>query len=50
MIWMISSILIVLVCLALIGISVYVGWQLTHPQRKPVDVSPDDYWVAHGEY
>lgn len=43
MIWMIISILFVLVCLVLIGISVYVGWQLTHPQRKPVDDSPDNY-------
>ncbi|KRE51902.1 alpha/beta hydrolase [Paenibacillus sp. Soil724D2] len=43
MIWILSSILFVLVCLALIGISVYVGWQLTHPKRKPVDASPDEY-------
>jgi len=29
------------------GISVYVGWQLTHPAKKPLDESPEDYDLAY---
>lgn len=43
MIWMMGSVLFVLICLILIGISTYIGWQLTHPKRKPVDDSPEKY-------
>ncbi|SDM93122.1 Alpha/beta hydrolase family protein [Paenibacillus sp. yr247] len=43
MIWLIGSILLVLIGSALVGISTYVGWQLTHPKRKPVDDLPEHY-------
>lgn len=29
--------------LILVGISTYVGWQLTHPKRKIVDEFPEPY-------
>ncbi|UKS30115.1 alpha/beta hydrolase [Paenibacillus sp. HWE-109] len=32
-----------LVGFVLVGISTYVGWQLTHPKRKPVDESPETF-------
>lgn len=32
-----------LIGLILVGISTYVGWQLTHPKRKLVDESPEPY-------
>ncbi|NOV03343.1 alpha/beta hydrolase [Paenibacillus planticolens] len=43
MIWIIIGTLIVLVGLILVGIATYVGWQLTHPKRKIVDESPEQY-------
>lgn len=46
MIWLIGSLLFVLICFILIGISTYVGWQLTHPKRKPLDDSPENYGLS----
>jgi fermentation-respiration switch protein FrsA (DUF1100 family) len=43
MIWLIGGLLLVVIGLALVGVSTYVGWQLTHPKRKPVDDSPEHY-------
>ncbi|MBD0379261.1 alpha/beta hydrolase [Paenibacillus sedimenti] len=42
MLWFIVS-LFVLIGLGLIGMSTYVGWRLTHPIRKPVDETPEQY-------
>jgi fermentation-respiration switch protein FrsA (DUF1100 family) len=39
--------LLVLSTLSIIGISTYVGWSLTHPDRKPVDDSPENYDLAY---
>lgn len=36
--------------LAVIGLSLYVGWQLTHPDKKPLDESPEDYGLAYESF
>ncbi|OCT17043.1 hypothetical protein A8709_23930 [Paenibacillus pectinilyticus] len=41
MIWTLVILIIILVLV--IGISTFVGWQLTHPKKKPVDDSPENY-------
>ncbi|MDU0201542.1 alpha/beta hydrolase [Paenibacillus sp. MAH-36] len=43
MIWYVIGALIVTIGLILVGISTYVGWQLTHPKRKIVDEFPEQY-------
>ncbi|MEC0268433.1 alpha/beta hydrolase [Paenibacillus anseongense] len=43
MIWYVIGALIVTIGLILLGISTYVGWQLTHPKRKIVDEFPEQY-------
>jgi len=42
-------ILVLLAVLAVAGISFYVGWQLTHPERKPVAETPRDYGMDYKE-
>lgn len=39
--------LLVLAILACVGISVYVGWQLTHKERKPIVETPRDYGMSY---
>jgi len=39
--------LVVLAIAACSGISIFVGWSLTHPLRKPLDDSPDHYGIAY---
>lgn len=48
MIWFVIAGFIVIVMLILVGISTYVGWRLTHPKRKEVDESPENYGL-HGQ-
>ncbi|MFC5453191.1 alpha/beta hydrolase [Paenibacillus aestuarii] len=36
-------VLLIIIVAALVGMSIYVGWRLTHPERKPVDEAPQDY-------
>lgn len=43
--WLLISLIILLILLGLIGLSTYVGWQLTHPERKPVDDTPENYFM-----
>ncbi|BFT73245.1 alpha/beta hydrolase [Paenibacillus sp. P36] len=43
MIWYLIGALIVTIGLIMVGISTYVGWQLTHPKRKIVDEFPEQY-------
>ncbi|OPH47744.1 alpha/beta hydrolase [Paenibacillus ferrarius] len=44
MLWLIICfVLLVLIGFILVGISTYVGWQLTHPKRKALDDSPEHY-------
>ncbi|MDD9270103.1 alpha/beta hydrolase [Paenibacillus sp. GCM10023248] len=43
MIWLILGGFLFLILILLIGVSTYVGWQLTHPKRKLVDESPETY-------
>ncbi|MED3721049.1 alpha/beta fold hydrolase [Geobacillus stearothermophilus] len=47
-IWLPLSMAIVLLgTLVCIGLSVYVGWQLTHKPRAPIVVTPNDYGMAY---
>lgn len=39
--------LIGLVLIAVIGISLYVGWSLTHPDRKVLDDDPENYGLTY---
>lgn len=41
------SVLLILALLVCIGISAYVGWNLTHPEREPITSSPADYGLAY---
>lgn len=43
MIGLFISLILVLVMLGIVGLSTYVGWQLTHPERKIVDDVPENY-------
>lgn len=42
---LISLLLVAIV--ACVGISVYVGWNLTHKERKPIAETPKDYGLAY---
>ncbi|WP_288010759.1 alpha/beta fold hydrolase [Kyrpidia sp.] len=43
-IWLVvAAAAILMAALSLMGISGYAGWQLTHPQEKPITVYPADY-------
>ncbi|MVO99305.1 alpha/beta hydrolase [Paenibacillus lutrae] len=44
--WSVAA-LISFVIVGSIGISAYVGWQLTHPRRQPVDDSPQTYGLTY---
>jgi fermentation-respiration switch protein FrsA (DUF1100 family) len=39
--------LVVILLLVSVGVSTYVGWQLTHPARKALADSPDRYGLAY---
>ncbi|EGL83033.1 alpha/beta hydrolase fold-containing protein [Caldalkalibacillus thermarum TA2.A1] len=41
---------VVLALLIIVGISVYVGWQLVHPEKKPLDEWPEDYGLTFEEF
>ncbi|KRE90483.1 alpha/beta hydrolase [Paenibacillus sp. Soil766] len=43
MIGFLVSIILLFILLGLVGLSTYVGWQLTHPKRKIVDDTPENY-------
>ncbi|MDR6551448.1 alpha/beta hydrolase [Paenibacillus qinlingensis] len=45
--WLVAGILFLLILFCLVGISTYVGWQLTHPERKLVDDTPKNYQLEH---
>lgn len=51
MIWIVWGVVLLLVAglLASVGIAAYVGWQLTHPKRQPVDDSPANYGLVFEE-
>jgi len=38
---------VLLAALTTVGISVYVGWQLLHPEKVPLDASPQDYGLTY---
>lgn len=38
---------LILSILSTVGISTYIGWSLTHPDRKTIDDSPDNYDLAY---
>jgi pimeloyl-ACP methyl ester carboxylesterase len=42
--------LVVAAVILVVGISLYVGWQLTHPAKKPLDESPEDYGLAYESF
>lgn len=33
-----------------VGIALYVGWQLSHPAKKPLDASPEDYGLTYESF
>ncbi|KRE72436.1 alpha/beta hydrolase [Paenibacillus sp. Soil750] len=43
MIGLLVSCILLLILLGVVGLSTYVGWQLTHPKRKIVDDTPENY-------
>jgi len=51
LIWIVWGVVLLLVAglLASVGIAAYVGWQLTHPKRQPVDDSPANYGLVFEE-
>jgi dipeptidyl aminopeptidase/acylaminoacyl peptidase len=42
--------LVILCAIAVIGISAYVGWSLTHPAQKAVDDSPSQYGLPYEDF
>ncbi|MBP1992708.1 alpha/beta hydrolase [Paenibacillus eucommiae] len=46
MIWLVTCTLLVLL-LGMLGISLYVGWNLTHPARRLLEESPSLYGIAY---
>lgn len=46
--WIIGVTLLLTIA-ALVGISIYVGHQMTHPEKKPIDQSPKDHGIAYDE-
>ncbi|MCY9588540.1 alpha/beta hydrolase [Paenibacillus chitinolyticus] len=51
LIWIVWGVVLLLIAglLASVGIAAYVGWQLTHPKRQPVDDSPANYGLVFEE-
>jgi len=43
------GIVIFLAILACVGISIYVGHQMTHPEKKPIDQLPSDYGMTYDD-
>jgi dipeptidyl aminopeptidase/acylaminoacyl peptidase len=41
------TVLVALSFIGCVGISTYVGWSLTHPERKPIDESPEKYGLLY---
>lgn len=48
-VWLTLS-LVFVICLAVLAISFYVGWNLTHPERRALDQTPDDLQLAYHEF
>ncbi|WP_041470466.1 alpha/beta hydrolase [Geobacillus sp. GHH01] len=47
-VWISAAIGVVMLgVLACVGLSVYVGWQLTHKPREPITMTPKDYGMAY---
>ncbi|ALA68807.1 alpha/beta hydrolase [Geobacillus stearothermophilus 10] len=47
-VWVSAAIgVVILGVLVCVGLSVYVGWQLTHKPRAPIVVTPKDYGMAY---
>lgn len=42
-----SAIIITISCAAVVGISAFVGWNLTHPQREHLNVSPSSFGLKY---
>jgi len=40
-------ILFLLISMSCIAISIYVGYQMTHPEKKPIDQLPSDYGITY---
>lgn len=36
--------------IAIVGISLFVGWSITHPDKKPVDDDPSQHGIAYEEF
>jgi fermentation-respiration switch protein FrsA (DUF1100 family) len=46
--WLVTG-LLVLAALSIVGFSIYVGWKLTHPPRKPLAATPGEYGMGFEE-
>lgn len=40
-----TLIVVLLIVIGVIGISIYVGYEMTHPEQKPIDQLPSDYGI-----
>lgn len=45
----IAGVLLFGVIIVVLGISIYVGHEMTHPEKKPIDQFPSDYDLAYDE-
>lgn len=48
-IWTTTITIILLAIIACIGISIYVGHSMTHPEKKPIDELPSKYGIAYDD-
>lgn len=47
LLWRVVLVLATVAVLGVMGISVYVGWNLSHLERRPVDRNPSEYGLAY---
>ncbi len=45
----IVAVLLLLAIIICVGISIYVGYSMTHPEKKPIDQLPSDYGMEYDE-
>jgi dipeptidyl aminopeptidase/acylaminoacyl peptidase len=43
-------VLIIVAAIAVIGISAYVGWSLTHPEKKVIEENPSEYGLPYEDF
>jgi uncharacterized protein len=45
----IPLVLLIIICITTVAISTYVGWQLTHPEKRPIEDHPENYGLSYEE-